>query len=946
MTRTYVALDVETTGLSPESCEIIEIGAVKFTLDSEIETFHSFVRPREHLPYYIQRLTGINPEDVREAPLFAEIASGLGGFLADLPVIGHNVSFDLGFLAAQGIEPSGAAFDTYDLAGLLLTGVLDYSLRSVADHLDVHFPVRHRALADAQATRQVFLALRSRLAERPTETLVEIERIAAACEWPLQRLIGEILEEAPALSVAARPLEMLSAEVDIGSPLAARTPPAPVGLDEVEAVLRRPERTPDLFPGFEKRTEQVEMARTVAETLNEGGHLVVEAGTGTGKSLAYLVPAASYALRNSSRVVVSTDTINLQEQLIGKDIPLLQRLLQGEQAEDGGASLGELRFAQLKGRRNYLCLLRLAALRRSPSLTLQEGKLLARILLWLPNTETGDRAELNLSPPQESIWGQVSADNDACLSQSCFYVRRGACFLHRARKRAEAAHILVVNHALLLSDVAMEGHVLPEYRHLVIDEAHNLEDEATQQFGFQAGDVEIADFLSRIHHRVRGRPAGLVGNLRESLKSARSLAVAASPDAIEALAAAAESARRSLPVLFDLLASFLLERAREEGDYNQRLLLNRAMRVQPDWPDIEMAWENLDAVLHDVVGLLGRIEEALGDVEAGESLLSEELTAEVSGLLQEGQRLREGIASVLGRDDPGTIAWLTYDRQNGGITLAAAPLTVADVLQTKLFAQKDSVTLTGATLSVQGKFDYLCERLGLEEPRQLLLGSPFDYARSTLMLLPRAMPEPNEIAYQSELEQAVIDLCRTSEGRALVLFTSHGALRATHAGVREALEREEILAIGQGVDGSPKSMLNALRENQRTVLLGTASFWEGVDIVGEALSLLLIARLPFAVPTDPIALARSALYDDPFVQYMLPQAVIRFKQGFGRLIRRKTDRGVVVVLDRRIRSKPYGSAFLQSLPPCTVREVALREMPAAVHAWLSGKNGGQGQRDN
>ena len=477
----------------------------------------------------------------------------------------------------------------------------------------------------------------------------------------------------------------------------------------------------------------------------------------------------------------------------------------------------------------------------------------------------------------------------------------------------------------------MGGHVLPEYQHLVIDEAHNLEDEATQQFGFEASDLVIADFLGRIHQRTRGRSTGLVGSLR----GLRSHGGSALPDTAASLAAAAESGRRSLPILFDLLASFLRERALEGGDYNQRLLLNRAMRVQPDWPEIEMAWENLDMALHDITALLGRTAEALANAEDGDNLAQEELMAAVSALLQEGQRLREGVASVLGRDDPATIAWLTYDRQNGGITLSAAPLEVADALQAGLFCRRQTVILTGATLSVQGQIDYLCERLGLEEPRQLLLGSPFDYVRSTLLLLPQSMPEPNDLSYLSELEQAVIELCRASGGRALVLFTSHGALRATYAGVKGPLEREEILVLGQGIDGSPKPLLNALRENQRTVILGTTSFWEGVDVVGEALSLLLIARLPFAVPTDPVFVARSALYDDPFRQYALPQAVLRFKQGFGRLIRRKTDRGVVVVLDRRIRSKPYGSVFLQSLPPCTTREAPLREMPGAVRDWLS-----------
>jgi DNA polymerase-3 subunit epsilon/ATP-dependent DNA helicase DinG len=262
-------------------------------------------------------------------------------------------------------------------------------------------------------------------------------------------------------------------------------------------------------------------------------------------------------------------------------------------------------------------------------------------------------------------------------------------------------------------------------------------------------------------------------------------------------------------------------------------------------------------------------------------------------------------------------------------------LQVAGILGAGLFDAKESIVLTSATLSTEGHFQYLRQRVGPEECRELLVGSPFDYARSTLVLVPQDMPEPGGAGYQAALERAVLDLCRASEGRALVLFTSYAALRATHAAVRPPLEGEGILVLGHGIDGSPKQLLQALRENPRTVILGTASFWEGVDVVGEALSLLVMARLPFTVPTDPVFVARSDLYDQPFNQYALPQAVLRFKQGFGRLIRRKTDRGVVAVLDRRIRSRSYGGAFLRSLPPCTVREEPLRNLPRAVADWLA-----------
>jgi predicted DnaQ family exonuclease/DinG family helicase len=933
MPITYVALDLETTGLSADTCEIIEVGAVKFTPDGEIATFQTHVKPRGTLPFFIQRLTGIRPDDLEHAPLFAEIASDLEAFLADCPIVGQNVSFDLGFLAAQGIQPSGPSLDTYELASLLLPGLPEYSLRSLAHHLGVQFPVRHRALSDAQAARQVFLHLRDHLSELPVGTLSELHNVAAGVDWPLHHLFAAMLEEAPLLAEAAAPGEGLPLPVEIGAPLVARTP-QPIAFDDVEATLRAPEANPELFPEFEIRAEQLAMAREVTDALNSGQPLVVEAGTGTGKSLAYLAPAARYAVENDARVIVSTDTINLQEQLMGKDIPLLRRLLEGSASATARASAAGLRSAQLKGRRNYLCTLRFAALRRSSSLTLPEARMVARILVWLRRTETGDRAELNLSPQEDAVWKGLSADSESCLSFACHYARHGACFLQRARRRAEASHIVVVNHALLLSDIATGGHVLPEYRHLIVDEAHNLEEEATQQFGFQATDDDVRALLDRVYHRLsRGRSGGLVESLRQQQRAGRS---EAAPDLgvfADELAAAAESARSSLPTLFDLLSSFLFDRGAKQGDFDPRLLLNRSMRVQPDWSNIEMAWENLDASLGRLTGLLARLSES-ASVAAGDE---DELLTETSGVLQEAHRLRAGIASVLARDAADTIAWMAYARSSGSVTLCAAPLQVAEALRTRLFAERESAVLTGATLSVAGRFDYLCRAVGLEEPRQLLLGSPFDYAKSTLLLIPTDVPEPNHIDYQEELERALVDLCRASEGRALVLFTSHGSLGGAYGAIKKPLEREGILVLGQGIDGSAKSLLNALRENTRTVVLGTSSFWEGVDVAGEALSLLVIARLPFSVPTDPVFAARSELYEDPFQEYALPLAVIRFKQGFGRLIRRKTDRGVVVVMDRRLRSKAYGATFLRSLPPCSTQDLPLRELAAAASAWLGGK---------
>jgi DNA polymerase-3 subunit epsilon/ATP-dependent DNA helicase DinG len=962
VSSTFVALDLETTGLDPEQDEITEVAAIRFEGGRPAEVFHTLVNPRREVPYRIQLMTGLSSRELRRAPSFAEVASDLERFLDIHPVVGQNVSFDLSFLSRRGVRPGGPAFDTWDLARLLLFDLSDYSLRSLARHLGLDYPMQHRAPADAGAAGRVFVALRERLALTPAAVLAELERLAALADWPLRHLFRELLTEtaghgdarsAPTAAGAVRTLEDSALGVvkmprEAGASLGTVGEGRPVAPDEVETLLEGLAGRPEVLPGFERRPEQVAMARAVAEAVSGAEHLIVEAGTGVGKSLAYLLPSACFALLNRTRVLVSTNTISLQEQLLGQDIPIVRRALEGW----GPRGLGKnLRVAQLKGRRNYLCLLRWSGQRRAAALPPAEAKLMARLLLWLPHTETGDRAELNLTPEEETVWSRLSAQNEACLASTCHYVREGTCFLERARRRAEAAHILIVNHALLLSDLAAGGRVLPSHSYLVVDEAQHLEDEATQQFGFQTSEPDIVSFLDRVHQRIgRDRDGGLAGSLRQAARGVSApLGRAAMGSLAASLAAAVERARQRLPDLFGLLPDFVRHHTSEEGDYDQRLLLSRAMRIQPDWSAVEAAWENLDLTFQQVEAALADVQRALEGGDAQGLLDHEALAAETGDLLQGVQSLREGIAAVIAREDPQRIAWLSLSRWNGParparassrgaggrIGLASAPLQVADALRAGLFDAKESVILTSATLSTEGHFQYLRQRVGLEECQELLVGSPFDYARSTLVLVPQDLPEPGEAAYQSTLERAVLDLCRASEGRGLVLFTSYAALRATHAAIRPPLEEDGILVLGHGIDGSPKQLLQALRENPRTVLLGTASFWEGVDVVGEALSLLVMARLPFTVPTDPVFVARSELYDQPFNQYALPQAVLRFKQGFGRLIRRKTDRGVVAVLDRRIRSRGYGSAFLRSLPPCTVREEPLRNLPRAVADWLA-----------
>jgi DNA polymerase-3 subunit epsilon/ATP-dependent DNA helicase DinG len=933
----YVSVDLETTGLDPERDEIIEVAAIRFDTSGPIATYHSLVNPERKLEYRIALLTGINADELESAPHFGSIAGEIEQFIGLDPVVGQNPTFDTGFLARKGVQVFGPTYDTFELASLLLPDLRQHSLGAIADHLKIDFETRHRAGADAEAAMRVFLALRERLAASPRDLLAEADRISAASSWTLRHLFREVAAEHPRRPGDSEHEGMVHGFVKAPARIEEATAPSTrrvtVAPDEPASLIASVAARAAL-EGFEDRPEQSSMARAVAEAIAEGDQLIVEAGTGVGKSLAYLIPTALHAVRNNSRAVISTNTINLQEQIIGQDVPIARRLLAA-----AGVGPDDLRVTQLKGRRNYLCLLRWASATKAASLGPEEARVLVRLLFWLAHTTTGDRAELNLRREEDPAWGRVSAQDGGCIAMQCEYVRDGSCFLWRAKKRAEAAHLVVVNHALLLSDVRTGGNVLPQYDNLVVDEAHHLEDEATSQFGFAASEADVAAWLDRLHTRLaRDREGGLVATIFTATRVSRQ-AIGPAPQLqalARALMQAVTRARDRVPPFFRLLLEFGQQHASGRNDYDERIMINRAMRVQPAWSDVEVAWFETEELLASVLGVVEELHEALTQADPADVLDCDTVTAEAGELYDAGEQLRAGLTHIIGKDERDTVCWLTMPRRDAAApTLASAPLSVAETLRAGLFGAKESVVLTSATLSTDGNFDYIKGRLGFDDSRELLLGSPFDYRRSTMILAPSDMPEPDQHGYLAAVQQAIVELVRASEGRALVLFTSHAGLRAAYNGIKRPLEEHEILVLGQGIDGTPRQLLTTLRENHRTVILGAASFWEGVDVTGEALSLLVMARLPFSVPSDPVFQARSDLFDQPFEQYALPQAILRFKQGFGRLIRRKTDRGVMVVLDRRLRSKRYGDSFLRSLPPCDLREPPLRDLGGEVSAWLA-----------
>ena len=942
----HVALDIETTGLDPERDAVTEIAAVKFRDGETLDTWSTLVKPNCPLPLIIQQLTGITPDLLKDAPLISNVTDPLARFVQDHTVIGHSVRFDLAFLRRHDVLMTNPTIDTFALATVLLPEATRYGLGALADLLSIKLEHHHRALADALATRDLFLALVDRGLQIDLTVLQEINRAAARCQWPLRSFFRGLERQRSRTAFTSSVREHLQAKGDLngaalGLMIDRREQPGPLcptvvkqPLDEQElmAVLSPGGLLAEQFPGYEYRPQQTEMVVEVTRAYNEGQHLLAEAGTGTGKSIAYLLPSIHFAVANGRPVVVSTNTINLQDQLFNKDIPDLKRILPLD-----------FQAALLKGRSNYLCLRRLGLFRRSRSLDASEVQVLAKVLVWLPVTATGDRAELSLRESELASWSKLRAEQETCLGDRCPHRRRGRCFLYRARRDAEAAHIIVVNHALLLSDMLVSNRVLPEYHHLVIDEAHHLEARATEQLGFAVQRKQVLFLLAGLAHRTTaGRDAGFLRSIPQHFQG--SLLTPEIRKKAEAYLANLQSlvkrARRTAEDLFHGIRDFVTDTLSESGTasnaYGRHIQLTGGVRCQPDWSEIEIRADDLDSDLLKMEQGLRGLHKGLSELDDQRILNYEDLLQGIWARLVRVQELRSRMQTIITQPRPESesIYWLSIGAENRGLELHSAPLHVGQSLEQNLFSKLDTAILTSATLRTADDFVYIRDRLGSTEAEELTVGAPFDYHRSTLLFLPTDMPEPGQENYQRTVVQAITDLCLATGGRTLVLFTSHWQLKETRHAIKTPLERAGIVVYGQGVDGSRRQLLERFKVTPRSVLLGTRSFWEGIDVVGPALSCLVIARLPFSVPTDPIFAARSNTFEDPFRQYAVPEAVLRFRQGFGRLIRSSTDRGVVVVLDRRIITRTYGASFLRALPRCTQREGSLKALPAQAVRWI------------
>jgi DNA polymerase-3 subunit epsilon/ATP-dependent DNA helicase DinG len=562
-------------------------------------------------------------------------------------------------------------------------------------------------------------------------------------------------------------------------------------------------------------------------------------------------------------------------------------------------------------------------------------RILAKILVWLAGGGSGDRSEINLLSGEEAAaWSKLSSDSEDCSPDSCAQFGESQCPYYNARQAAETSHIVIVNHALLLADITTGNRVIPEYDYLIIDEAHHLESATTRGLSFAVTEWEFNRYLKDL-----GTPSS--GILQGFLIFGRSFfppEQAADLDrAVQMIKEKVGESSTLLEAFFEVLKRFLaLQRDEKEvGPYGQRVRIQPSTRTLPEWSDVEISWDQLRQPLGTVIQGLHELSEGLLDLTTKEEERAEDLVVAARAVAGNLQEVFEQLDHLIFEGDPKTIYWLELSSPMERVSLHAAPLEIGYLVEKHIWHEKEAVVVTSATLTTAGNFDYIRQRLNAFDAEELFLGSPFDYENAALLYLVNDIPEPIERhAYQRAVERGLIQLCKATRGRSLILFTSFDQLRRTARAISDPLASKGILVFEQGEGASRHSLLETFRTTDQAVLLGTRSFWEGVDVPGQALSALVIIRLPFDVPSDPIIAARSDTYELPFEQYSLPEAILRFRQGFGRLIRTKSDRGVVAIFDKRVISKSYGHFFVDSLPQCTVRMGPMRDLPETAARWL------------
>ncbi|MBR2783373.1 MAG: DEAD/DEAH box helicase [Firmicutes bacterium] len=903
MAKEYVVIDLETTGLDIMNESIIEIAAVKVKRGLIVDSFSTLVACDTPLRPEIELLTGITTEMLAGQPELDEVLPQLEEFVGEADIAAHNAEFDSTFLHrfwADGRQ----WLDTITLAQIAWPCFPSYSLANLCAYLDIDNEAAHRALGDAMATAQLLIAIEKQLDALPITARQDILKLCEGDDSPtahlLRRKCGQPGEAAA--GEGKRPDKPAPREIDEDYR---------IDLDQISSCLGPDSSCAERIEGFEERPQQLKMSLAVAKAFNNGGRLLVEAGTGTGKSLAYLLPAALFSQGSGAQVAVSTHTRNLQEQLLNKDIPMLSRLLDRP-----------VKAAVIKGRSNYLCRRLYQYLLNNPQENLRY--FLMRVAVWRSLTRTGDGGELTLTSYDRWKWQRVCASRENC-APFCPFSRRGGCIVQRVRSEATAADIIIVNHSLLIANAAIEKGFLPDLPYLVIDEAQHLEGAAEDQLTSCVDIFSTLDLLGRLTRRERGRAAGALATLRRHLPTVMAEALLElAQKQLDSIENDCEAVIQTAEGFFDLLASGFRQPEERISYFPHKVRILPRHRESAEWQLILEQGESFGRELENLSQHCFRLLDLLNDGEDSQEQERLPGSEELYSAANLSRELAGTVAACL-QDNENYVAWVEFPDATKKPSVNIAPIELGELLDLCLYQEKKSLVMTSATLAAGRDFSYFKHRVGLDRletaPAELVMSSPFHYRDQALFTVVNDLPDwsrCSEVTAIEAISAALIRLLSASRGRAIVLFTSHFQLKSVFEHIKQPLAEQGVTVLAHGVSGAPSGLLARLKAEEKVCILGANSFWEGVDVSGSALSLLVVVRLPFWPPNTPIAQSRMERIEaegrSPFNDYSLPQALIRFKQGFGRLIRSDQDSGVFCVLDRRIVEKYYGARFIRALP--------------------------------
>jgi ATP-dependent DNA helicase DinG len=933
MLNKFVVIDLETTGNIPKKGDkIIQFAAVVIENGKITEKFSSLINPKKAIPIFIEELTGLNDEMVKDAPLFSEIAEKVMTLLDGAYFVAHNVLFDLSFLQEELIQSGqegffGPVLDTVEMARILYPTADGYKLSDLAEREKLSHDRPHQADSDAQVTAELFLILLDRLTTLPIVTLKKLAHLSGGLKSDLQQLLDELLVN------KEETIERLPESIEIFKELALKK----LTDHKVSTVENKEYQYPgsdaekigllrQAFEAFEMRTGQLTMMDSVYQAFQSEKHSVIEAGTGVGKSLGYLLPIAYFSRQNRLPIIVSTHTIHLQEQILNNEIPLLAKLLPFH-----------LSFVLLKGRNHYISLEKFYQTLAEDNDNYDTGLTKMQILVWLLATETGDRDELNLSSGGQIFWNKIK-NEPAIFSQNRAWQERD--FYLRAKRKAQAADIIITNHSLLLSDIKGEGTILPDYSYAIIDEGHHFEKAASQFFG------HTLDYLTT---RLLLGQFGLYEQKQLFYEMER--LITHLPKKNEILTNTAKLNQLMADLNFETDEFFQLIALFARAKMTHKKGINRAkVRFSPNDEAKEKkalvhSAERFAFLLKDlhseILKRLAWIKQESNSLSRSEENKLEEILSFQNDLTELRNTVINSFLKITN-----DVKWIEIDIRSpqNVTTFMAQPTSVAEKLKEQFFQHKKAVVFTSATMTVNNSFDYFINEIGLDSVStiQLNIPSPFAYNQQVQLLIPEDLPEINTVSlddYVISITEHIITIAEATKGRMLILFTAYDMLKKTYELIKESGFLHDYAMIAQGItSGSRTRLTRNFQRYDKALLLGTSSFWEGVDIPGEDLSCLVIVRLPFSPPDDPLTEAKCQLIEksggNSFSEYSLPEAVLRFKQGFGRLIRTENDRGIIVVFDKRIVTTKYGKAFLKSIPTVPINRGKMDDLVEIIHSWL------------